>query len=253
MLFKPNTIMAIHGANVREKVEYNSSKAFGVLKPLCELKSVRLLIIVASLFSLSCVIFTQANSNFAFAQANNDGSNNSKNTGLIQSANNSNSTIPVMTKISKNGTYVVQLKWSNPTSLQSPNVPANKGFDMEVLFSNSSVPIPNSKTVPQLETKNVSGETTVNASGFTQPGILQRLISVDSYDISIYDNKGNVLWNKTHEMPNAGSGFERVTFSHPYTGDITIQINNIKSAAAATAAATRGATTDSVKFTTRVS
>ena len=121
---------------------------------------------MASLFSLSyAIIFTQANSNYAFAQADNKGSNNSKNTGLIQSANNSNSTIPIMTKISKNGTYVVQLKWSNPTSLQSPNVPANKGFDMEVLFLNSSAPTPNSKTVPQLETKNVSGETTVNASG----------------------------------------------------------------------------------------
>ena len=251
MLFKPTSTMAIYEADIEENIEYNSTRAFGILKPLCELKSVRLLIIMASLFSLSyAIIFTQANSNYAFAEADNKGSNNSKNTGLIQSANNSNSTIPIMTKISKNGTYVVQLKWSNPTSLQSPNVPANKGFDMEVLFLNSSAPTPNSRTVPQLETKNVSGETTVNASGFTQPGILQRLISVDSYDISIYDSKGNILWNKTHEMPRAGSGFERVTFSNPYKGDITIQINNIKSAAAAAA---RGATTDSVKFTTRVS
>ena len=72
---------------------------------------------------------------------------------------------------------------------------------------------------------------TLNASGFNQPEILQRQMSVDSYDISIYDNKGHVLWNKTHEMPRAGSGFERVTFSKPYKGDITIQINNIKSAA----------------------
>ena len=138
-----------------------------------------------------------------------------------------------MTKISNNGTYLVQLKWSNPTSLQSPNIPANKGFDMEVLFLNASAPLPNAKTVPQRETKNVSGETTLNASGFNQPEILQRQMSVDSYDISIYDNKGHVLWNKTHEMPRAGSGFERVTFSKPYKGDITIQINNIKSAAAA--------------------
>ena len=251
MLFRPTTTMAIDRADIREKVGYNSPKAFGVFKSLCELKSVRLLITLASIFSLSyAIIFTHANSNYAFAQASNNSSNTSKNTGLIQSANNSNSTIPVMTKISKNGTYVVQLKWSNPTSLQSPNIPANKGFDMEVVFLNSSAPTPNSKTVPQLETKNVSGETTVNASGFTQPGILQRLMPVDSYDISIYDSKGNILWNKTHEMPHAGSGFERVIFSNPYKGDITIQINNIKSAAAAAA---RGATTDSVKLTTRVS
>jgi hypothetical protein len=120
---------------------------------------------------------------------------------------------------------------------------------MEVLFLNSSAPIPNAKTVPQRETKNVSGETSLNASGFTQPGILQRLMPVDSYDISIYDNKGHVLWNKTNEMPRAGSGFERVTFSNPYKGDITIQINNIKSGAAAAA---RGSHVDSVKFETKI-
>jgi len=208
---------------------------------------------MVSIFSLSyAMVFTQSSNNNAFAVDNNNSSstNNNKNTGLIQSANNSNSTIPIMTKISKNGTYIVQLKWSNPTFAQSPNIPASKGFDMEVLFLNSSAPIPNSKSVPQLETKNVSGETTLNASGFTQPEILQRLMPVDSYDISIYDSKGHVLWNKTHEMPRAGSGFERVTFSKPYQGDITIQINNIKSGAAAAA---RGANVDSVKFETKIS
>jgi hypothetical protein len=111
---------------------------------------------MASVISLSyTIIFTQSNSNAAFAADNNNSSstNNSKNTGLIQSGNNSNSTIPMMSKISKNGTYLVQLKWSNPTAAQSPNIPANRGFDMEVLFLNSSAPIPNAKTVPQKETK----------------------------------------------------------------------------------------------------
>jgi hypothetical protein len=251
MLFKPTSTMTIHTAHIQEKLEWDMSKVVGLLRPLRQLKSIELLIIMASIFSLSyAIIFTQSNNNNALAVDNNNSTNNSKNTGLIQSGNSSNSTIPIMTKISKNGTYIVQLKWSNPTAAQSPNIPANKGFDMEVLFLNSSAPIPNAKTVPQRETKNVSGETTLNASGFTQPGILQRLMPVDSYDISIYDNKGHVLWNKTHEMPRAGSGFERITFSKPYKGDITIQINNIKSAAAAS---TRGSTTDAVKFATKVS
>jgi hypothetical protein len=204
---------------------------------------------MASLFSLSyAIVFTQSNNNnYAFALSNNN-TNSSKNTGIIQSSNNSNSTIPIMTKISNNGTYLVQLKWSNPTSLQSPNIPAIKGFDMEVLFLNASAPSPNAKTVPQRET-NVSGEGG-HTVGFNQPEILQRLMPVDSYDISIYDNKGHVLWNKTNEMPRAGSGFERITFTKQYKGDITIQINNIKSAAAAAA---RGSTIDSVKFATKVS
>ncbi|HEY7572125.1 MAG TPA: hypothetical protein VH796_12230 [Nitrososphaeraceae archaeon] len=243
----------MHTADTQDKLECYMSRVAGLLRPLRQSKSIRLSIIMASVISLSyTIIFTQSNSNAAFAADNNNSSstNNSKNTGLIQSGNNSNSTIPMMSKISKNGTYLVQLKWSNPTAAQSPNIPANRGFDMEVLFLNSSAPIPNAKTVPQKETKNVSGETTLNASGFTQPGILQRLMPVDSYDISIYDSKGHVLWNKTHEMPRAGSGFERVTFSNPYKGEITIQINNIKSGAAAAA---RGASVDSVKFETKIS
>ena len=103
--------------------------------------------VMASLLSLSyAIVFTQSNNNnYAFALSNNN-TNSSKNTGLVQSSNNSNSIIPIMTKISNNGTYLVQLKWSNPTSLQSPNIPANKGFDMEVLFLNASAPLPNAKT-----------------------------------------------------------------------------------------------------------
>ena len=154
-----------------------------------------------------------------------------------------------MTKISNNGTYLIQLKWSIQRH-SSPQIYLLIRALIWKYYLNASVPLPNAKSVPQKETKNVSGETTLNASGFNQPEILQRQMSVDAPDISIYDNKGHVLWNKTDEMPRAGSGFERVTFSKPYKGDITIQINNIKSAAAAAA---RGSTIDSVKFATKVS
>ena len=248
MLFKPIITMVIYNIDTNRKSEDEMfNKMFSFIRPLCQLKSIRLFIIITSLLSLtSAIILAQSNNNYAFALSNNN-TNSSKTTGLVQSANNSNSTIPVMTKISNTGVYRVQLKWSNPTSMQSPNIPANRGFDMEVLFLNASAPPASAKTVPQTET-NVSGEG--REVGFNQPEILQRLMPVDSYDISIYDNKGHVLWNKTHEMPRAGSGFERITFSKPYKGDITIQINNIKSAAAA---ATRGSTTDSVKFATKVS
>ena len=42
MLFKPTSTMAIYEADIEENIEYNSTKAFGILKPLCELKSVQL-------------------------------------------------------------------------------------------------------------------------------------------------------------------------------------------------------------------
>jgi len=227
-----------------------SNIVFNLLRPLCKPKPTQLIPIIVALllsFSYIALLLIQSHDNYAFALSTNN-TDGKKNTGVIQSSNNSNSTIPIMTKISKSGTYLVQLKWSNPTSLQSPNVPANKGFDMEVLFLNASAPSPSAKTVPQTET-NVSGEGG-HTMGFNQPEILQRLLPVDNYDITVYDNKGHVLWSKAHEVPSGGRGFERVTFSKQYSGDITIQINNIKSAAAAAA---KGPAIDSVKFATKVS
>jgi hypothetical protein len=82
---------------------------------------------------------------------------------------------------------------------------------MQVVFLNASAPAPNVKSVPKTET-NVSGETG-REIGLTQPGIIQRLMRVDSFDIMIYDNKGHILWSKTDQIPRAGSHFERVTFS----------------------------------------
>jgi hypothetical protein len=223
-------------------------------------------IIIVWLLSFSYAGFPvlSSNNHYAFALSNN--TNNSKNSASIETNANSNSTIPVMTKISDKGVYMVQLKWSNPTLLQSPNVPATKGFDMQVLFLNASASQPNAKTVPQKET-NVTGDSTINyASGFNQPDILQRLMPIDSYDITIYDNKGHILWSKTNETAAAGSGFERVTFSKQYSGDVTIQISNIKNIAGNMGATAAGpiagknasqsslqSTLDSVKFTTKVS
>lgn len=243
------TIVARYNVDIHRKSEEETApnKILSILIPLYQLKPIRVLFITTILFSCSygVLLAFHLNNSYAFALNN---SSAGKNTGLVQSSGTSNLTIPVMTKLSNNGTYIVQLKWSNPTSIQSPNLRAGKGFDMQVVFLNASAPAPNAKSVPKTET-NVSGETG-REIGFTQTGIIQRLIPVDSFDITIYDSKGHVLWSKTHQIPRAGSEFERVTFSKQYRGDITIQISNIKSAAAKAA---RGTTIDSVKFSTRVS
>lgn len=235
------------GTHRKSEEETAVNRILSLLTPLYQFKPIRALFITIILFSFTCGILLSfhSNNNYAFALNNNPAG---KSTGLIQSSNKSSLTIPVMTKLSNNGTYIVQLKWSNPTSIQSPNLRAGKGFDMQVVFLNASAPAPNSKSVPKTET-NVSGETG-REIGLTQPGIIQRLMPVDSFDITIYDNNGHILWSKFHQIPRAGSHFERVTFSKQYKGDITIQISNIKSAVAKAA---RGTTVDSVKFTTRVS
>ena len=98
-----------------------------------------------------------------------------------------------------------------------------------------------------------------------EPSIIQRLVPVDSFDMTIYSNNDKVLWNKTNQRVTAGRGTETVSFNGDYTGPITILINNIKSSNVmtevtkqlstpnntTTAPAGKG-TTDSVRFASKL-
>lgn len=156
-------------------------------------------------------------------------------TGIILNTTSTN--IPLLSNVSDKGNYKVQLRWG-----QSPNLLSQNGFDMEILFLNASAPEPTSQTIPQKET-NLTGQSSVGASGYTEPSIIQRTVAVDSFDITIYSDKGEILWQKVNQAVTAGRAPERVIFTHPYVGGVTIQINNIKSA---------GITTDSVTFPAKV-
>jgi hypothetical protein len=123
---------------------------------------------------------------------------------------------PVATKISDKGIYEIQLTFVSPSPIQSPSVLPKKGFQMEVDFLNASAPPPATQTIPQKE------------SG-SQPGIIQRLVPIDSFDMTIYSNNGKVLWNKTNQTVTSGRAIETISFTNSsYTGAITILIDNIK-------------------------
>jgi hypothetical protein len=91
------------------------------------------------------------------------------------------------------------------------------------------------------------------------------MVPIESYDIIIYSDNGEELWKKANQPVQAGRAYERVTFEKPHTGNITIQINNIKSGGSmggTIAGPLSGSNenkssderlaTDSVKFTARV-
>ncbi len=130
---------------------------------------------------------------------------------------------------------------------------------MEIDFLNASAPAPTSKTNSSL------------GMLASQPNIIQRLVPVDSFDMTIYSNIGKVLWNKTSEAATGGRGTETVSFNGSYTGPITILINNIKSSNVMTDVTTplstptptptnttspstpaKGTTVDSVRFTSKL-
>jgi hypothetical protein len=124
-----------------------------------------------------------------------------------------------VSKISDKGIYNVQLKWSSSSPNQSPSSVSKQGFTLELLFQNSSSP--------------------VGTGGYPQ-----RVVPVDSFNMTIYGNHGKVLWSKTNEPVTAGKAVETVNFTKGYGGDITILINDIKSSVL------KG--TDSVKFTEKL-
>jgi hypothetical protein len=189
---------------------------------LCSFLS--LLLIVLSI-SVSC--------HFAFAQGNATTQNGQQplNQQGVATAG------ALLEKVSDKGNYRVQIMW-NTSSLAL----SNKGFDMEIDFLNASAPLPTANTVPQKES-NIKGESSLGANRPSVSSSIQPTVPIDSYDITIYSNQGKVLWNKVNQPVTGGRGIETVTLVNGYTGDITVQIANIKSGSIPP---------NSVKFTARV-
>jgi hypothetical protein len=131
--------------------------------------------------------------------------------------------IPVLEKLTDKGTYKVQLRWGQPPSLLPEN-----GFDMEIVFLNASSPPASPQTFPTTETNETGAATTMGATGYTDPSLIERMVPIQSYDISIYSDDGRELWKKTNQAVQGGRAYERVTLEKPYTGNITVSIFNIK-------------------------
>ena len=104
---------------------------------------------------------------------------------------------PTTTKISERGIYQVQLTFISTLPIQSPNLLPKSGFQMEIDLLNASAPAP---TIPQKESA-IRGESSLDMPA-NQPNIIQRLVPVDSFDITIYSNSAKVLWNKTNQASN---------------------------------------------------
>ena len=132
--------------------------------------------------------------------------------------------LPILEQLSDKGNYLIQVRWG-----QDPSLLAASGFDMEIVFLNASGPEATPESFPIKET-NVTGDSFVGSGGYTDPSIIQRMVPIESYDITVYSDNGEQLWKKANQPVQAGRAYERITFENPYTGGITIQINNIKGA-----------------------
>jgi hypothetical protein len=130
--------------------------------------------------------------------------------------------LPILEQLSDKGNYLIQIRWG-----QDPSLLAASGFDMEIVFLNASGPEATPESFPIKET-NVTGDSFVGSGGYTDPSIIQRMVPIESYDITVYSDNGEQLWKKANQPVQAGRAYERITFENPYKGGITIQLYNIK-------------------------
>jgi hypothetical protein len=99
---------------------------------------------------------------------------------------------------------------------------------MEIVFLNASAPPASPQTFPTTETNETGGPTTLGATGYTNPSLIERMVPIQSYDIAVYSDDGRELWKKTNQAVQGGRAYERITLEEPYTGNITVSIFNIK-------------------------
>jgi len=108
---------------------------------------------------------------------------------------------PLVTNISSKGIYEVQLGLSTGISLQS--LP-NSGFSPYIRFMSATAPPATSKTIPN----HASGgglAMTVGGSGtqYNVPGSILRIVPIKSFDMTIYDSHGKLLWKAANQIPSA--------------------------------------------------
>jgi hypothetical protein len=152
---------------------------------------------------------------------------------------------PVLEQMSDKGIYRVLFRW--PQDTLNPQ----GAIQVEMVFLNASAPEPTPENFPQTET-NATGASTPGASGFTDPGIVESTLPIESYDIAIYADDGRELWKKVDQPGLGGRGTQRIDFAGNYTGPVTINITDIRPGWDAGGTATAEDLTDSVTFTATV-
>ena len=131
-----------------------------------------------------------------------------------------NNTTPVISRISHEGIYEVQVLWSAPQTIQSPNILPKKGFDMHIEFLDPNALDPAERII---------GEQNLISDELRPVPVIKPLLPAENYDIALISASGDVLWNQENKSPSSGRAFERVVLDQPYEGNITISITDIRS------------------------
>ncbi|MDQ4101816.1 MAG: hypothetical protein M3115_06480 [Thermoproteota archaeon] len=135
-----------------------------------------------------------------------------------------NSTVsqaPIVEEMSDNQNYLVQLRWT-PYDILLPQ----NGISYTIYFLDGQQPRSTEDIVPPW-VSNYSGFSRANPSLYVDPQMLN-FEAVESYDMTIYSDTGNILWQKDDLGVYGGRDWGMITFAEPYEGPITVVISDIK-------------------------
>lgn len=134
----------------------------------------------------------------------------------------SESQLPVTQKVSDDGNYLVQMRWS-----QAAVYPLPAGMVYQVFFLNPEQPQATEEIVPSWES-NFTGASTLRPYLFIDPSIIPNFEAVDTYDITVYSEAGDVLWQRDDRAVYGGRDQGQITFEENYRGPVSIEITDIK-------------------------
>lgn len=163
----------------------------------------------------------------SMSQTNEPGDSGQENNSGSTENQTSSPRLPIITEVSDKGTYKVELRWSSPLDIQSPAILSKDGFDMELLFLNASSP--GAQTMQGNNSNLTMDFERSITSAVSNLSTIEPIMPVDSFDITIYDDNGNELWNKMDQTLTAGRAPIRVMLDPNYSGGITITVDDIKS------------------------
>lgn len=124
-------------------------------------------------------------------------------------------------KVSEKGYYLVQFKSGlGPTT---PEIP------IDIVFLNATYPtgFVENDPVYSAPTAKEGGDTELAEDRQMSVPVNYNIVPVQSYDLTIYDDQGNTLWQKVNNNLYGVSGKNFVTLGD-YQGNITIAVDNIK-------------------------
>ena len=124
----------------------------------------------------------------------------------------------LLEKESDKGNYLIQLKSSYSHDVHN--------FPIEIVFLNSTLPTHTAPSVPSLESNNTGD--IITSGGLSVPSILERVVPIQNYDITLYDGNGKELWKKASQVATEGRGTQNVEFIDFKGGELTVVIDKIQ-------------------------